>query len=68
LILDLWNSGSGPKAIADRLNALGILSKKGKKWDHSSVTSVVKAYQSRPELSALAQFPVRQTANQKPRA
>lgn len=53
-ILDLWNQGQGPSAIARQLNERSILSKTGKQWDHSSITSVVERHQKHKEL--LAEF------------
>lgn len=41
-ILELWNQGHGPRAISRQLNDRKILSKTGKKWDHSVVSSIIE--------------------------
>jgi hypothetical protein len=53
-ILDLWKNGQGPRAIARRLNDQNILSKMGKHWDHSAVTSVIDRHQKYEKI--LAEF------------
>lgn len=49
-ILDLWKRGQGPTSIARQLNDRQILSKTGKQWDHSAITSVVERHQKHKAL------------------
>lgn len=46
-IVALWNTGRGPKAIAAELNRLKILTRKGRKWDHSVVSEIISRTHNR---------------------
>jgi len=44
-ILHLWQKGVSARVIADRLNQQNIPTRMGKRWFHSSVSSVIKRHQ-----------------------
>jgi hypothetical protein len=46
-IIDLWNSGRVQKEIVVELNRLKILTRKGKKWDHSVVGDIIRRAHNR---------------------
>ena len=46
-IITLWNSGLGQKAIAAELNRLKLLTRKGKRWDHSVIGAIISRAQNR---------------------
>lgn len=40
-IIELWNSGGGPTAIARKMNRLKLKTRNGKQWDHSVVSDII---------------------------
>lgn len=44
-ILHLWQKGISARVIADQLNQKSIPTRMGKRWFHSSVSSVIKRHQ-----------------------
>jgi uncharacterized protein (DUF433 family) len=41
-IIELWNAGHGPMAIATELNRLKLRTRKSKQWDHSLVSDIIR--------------------------
>jgi hypothetical protein len=40
-IIELWNAGHGPVAIARDLNRSKLKTRKGKAWDHSVISDII---------------------------
>lgn len=44
-IIELWNRGESLRKVAQELNRLKILTRRRKKWDHSSVGRIIRQAQ-----------------------
>jgi hypothetical protein len=51
-IIELWNSGGGPTAIARKMNRLKLKTRNGKQWDHSVVSDIIVRAQDKSGVYA----------------
>jgi hypothetical protein len=51
-IIELWNSGGGPTAIARKMNRLKLKTRNGKQWDHSVISDIIVRAQDKSGVYA----------------
>jgi hypothetical protein len=51
-LIELWNAGNGPSAVAAEMNRLKLKTRNGKRWDHSVVSDIVVRAQNKSGVYA----------------
>jgi hypothetical protein len=51
-LIELWNAGNGPTAVATEMNRLKLKTRNGKRWDHSVVSAIVVRAQEKSGVYA----------------